>query len=364
MRQAKRSANQEMKLKGINYDVGIEFNELYHSRPLFDIEVIKKELKIIKTDLHCNAIRISGTEIERLIKTSDEALKLGFQVWLSPHLHDKDQQQTSDYIVNCAKEAEVLRKKQNNIVFILGCELTFFMDGILKGNNVLERLGNPISLLWQLKILGSHNKPLNAFLKRLNDEVRQVFNGQVTYSAAPIEAVDWSLFDFVSLDYYRQKQNRNNYIERLQKHFKHNKPVVITEFGCCTYKGAENKGAWGWMIVDTQKEPKQLKGNYVRDEHIQASELDEMLHLLGSSNIKGAFVFTFVSPALTTDKNPKFDLDMASYSIVKSYKTKKGKTYPDMNWEPKESFNVVAGFFNDSKKQRQQNLINNIRRNL
>jgi len=44
---------------------------------------------------------------------------------------------------------------------------------------------------------GRHNKPLNTFLTRANKAVRPVLGGQVTYTSAMLEAVDWSLFDFV-----------------------------------------------------------------------------------------------------------------------------------------------------------------------
>lgn len=337
-----------MKQRGINYDVGIVFNEKYHSRPEFEIAIVKRELEIIKTDLHCNAIRISGTDIGRLTETAEEALKLGFEVWLSPHLHDHDEQQTLDYTVKCAIAAEHLRKQYSKLIFILGCELTFFMNGILKGKNVFERLGNPISLVLRLKVLGLHNKPLNVFLTKANNRVRQVFHGQVTYSSAPIESVDWSLFDFVCLDYYRESRNRNSYAERLKRHFSHGKPVVITEFGCCTYKGAEDKGARGWTITDHEKSPPQIKGNYVRDEQIQAQELSDLLNILDDAKVNGMFVFTFVSPALTYNEDKRFDLDMASYSLVKSYVDRKGDKYPDMTWEPKESFRTVAKYFSNS----------------
>jgi hypothetical protein len=37
---------------------------------------------------------------------------------------------------------------------------------------------------------------------------------------------------------------------------------------------------------------------------------------------------------------------MASYSIVKSYEDgRHGTTYPDMPWEPKESFQAVADYY-------------------
>ncbi len=59
-------------------------------------------------------------------------------------------------------------------------------------------------------MLGAHNRPLNAFLAKANTVVRQVFGGQVTYASAPIEAVDWGVFDFVCLDYYRGARNRDS----------------------------------------------------------------------------------------------------------------------------------------------------------
>ena len=52
-----------------------------------------------------------------------------------------------------------------------------------------------------------------------------------------------------------------------------------------------------------------------------------------------------VSPTLTSNDDPLYDLDMASYSLVKSYADKHGTTYPDMPWEPKESFKAVADYF-------------------
>jgi hypothetical protein len=174
--------------------------------------------------------------------------------------------------------------------------------------------------------------------------VRRVFHGQVTYASAPIEAVDWSLFDFVCLDYYRAKQNRDSYRERLKRHFKHDKPVVITEVGLCTYQGAEDKGARGFMIVDP-KDQQRLNGDYIRDEELQARELIEMLQILDGAGVDGVFVFTFVSPALTYSESPRRDLDMASYSLVKSFTDRYGMTYPDMVWEPKESFKAVGDYF-------------------
>jgi hypothetical protein len=89
-----------------------------------------------------------------------------------------------------------------------------------------------------------------------------------------------------------------------------------------------------------------LKGQYVRDETLQAREIVESLKVFDSVGVNGAFVFTFVHPQNPYEENPLHDLDMASYSIVKFYDDgKHGVTYPDMTWELKESFGAVAEYY-------------------
>ncbi len=333
-----------MRRKGINYDVGIEFHRDYISRPKFDKAITHRELEIIHQDLHCNAVRISGTDLDRLMIAAEDALKQGLEVWLAPHLHDHDSETTLAYTVQCAAAAEKLRQQWPHRIFILGCELTWFMQGILPGNNFMERLGSPLSMWWRLKVLGLHNRPLNAFLAKANAAMRNAFHVPVTYASAPIEAVNWSLFDFVCLDYYRAKQNREMYGQRLKRHFTNGKPVIISEVGLCAYQGAQDKGARGFAIVDANNQ-RRLDRNYVRDEGLQARELTDMLTILESTGVDGTFVFTFVSPALTYSADPRFDLDMASFSLVKSYADRPGTTYPDMKWEPKAAFGAVADFY-------------------
>jgi hypothetical protein len=43
---------------------------------------------------------------------------------------------------------------------------------------------------------------------------------------------------------------------------------------------------------------------------------------------------------------------MNAFSLVKTYRHGKGTTYPDMNWEPKESFRAVANFYYEHQDQR------------
>jgi len=49
-------------------------------RPVFDPPVVRRELEIIQSDLHCNAVRICGLDLGRLTFAAGEALKLGLEV--------------------------------------------------------------------------------------------------------------------------------------------------------------------------------------------------------------------------------------------------------------------------------------------
>src|SRR5947209_7413063 len=54
-----------MRGKGINYDTGF-INKGVSSREPFDLAVVTRELHIIRDDLHCNAVRVTGGDPARL----------------------------------------------------------------------------------------------------------------------------------------------------------------------------------------------------------------------------------------------------------------------------------------------------------
>ncbi len=337
-----------MNYKGINYDVGIATTHGTLSRETFDPQMVRREIEIIQNDLHCNAIRIFGQDIERLVMAGNFAIQQGLEVWLSPSLPDATEEETLKYFAECAGAAEHLRQQSPTTVLVTGVELTAFMRGLLEGDTPMQRLStltNPLRLIKSTIVKGSFHKNLNAFLSKATTLVREYFHGRVTYASGPWEEVDWSLFDFVGVDYYRDAMNKKAYEKNLRGYFKHGKPVVITEFGCCTYQGAGDKGGYGWAVVDWSKTPPQLKQELIRDETLQANYLIELLKIFGQEKVEGAFVFTFVSPSYPYQENPIHDLDMASYSVVKTCEGRKGSTYKDMPWEPKESFFELANYY-------------------
>ena len=81
-----------MNRKGVSYDVGRVMG--INWRPIFDTKIVHRELEIIKNDLHCNAVRICGLNIDRLMIAAEDALKQGLEVWLSPELWEKNPKKT------------------------------------------------------------------------------------------------------------------------------------------------------------------------------------------------------------------------------------------------------------------------------
>ncbi|MGO0059131.1 hypothetical protein ACTID9_03800 [Brevibacillus fluminis] len=338
--------SQTLNRKGINYDVGtFTRGQAASSRDEFNPAIVKREMEIIKNELHCTAVRISGQTIDRLVLAAEYAAMQGLEVWFSPSFVDADEQDTLRYLIECAKAAEGLRMRSPHIVFVVGCELTFFMKGLVDGETAFDRIQTfmkPWRLLISTIRRGSFHKRLNAFLDKAAAQVRKHFHGQLTYASGTWEHVQWQVFDLVAVDYYRDAFSKKTYREKLRGYFTYEKPVVITEFGCCTYKGAEEKGGYGWAIVDRSLTPHQIKGNYVRDEDVQVRCMEELLDIFAEEKVDGAFWFTFVMATYPYHEDPRYDLDMASYSVVKTYVGKNGEAYPDMPWEPKKSFRALA----------------------
>ena len=189
-----------MERKGVSYDVGRVMAGNW--RPDFDLKVVHRELEIIRNDLHCNAVRICGLDIHRLVTAAEMALQLDLEVWLSPELWDKSRAETLAYITKAAGAAEGLRAQYpERLVLLVGSELALFMQGIVPGRNLTERMRNPS--FWENAKAGMPDLPLNAFLAKANEQVRQVFHGRVSYASLIWEAVDWKLFDFTGVVHYR-----------------------------------------------------------------------------------------------------------------------------------------------------------------
>lgn len=344
-----------MRRKGVNYDVGRVMGGNW--RPDYDPALVRRELTIIQRDLHCTTVKLCGRDIRRLVAAAECALDLELEVWLSPELWNKSPGATLAYLTRAAAAAERLRRRwPDRLVLSVGTELTLFMRGIVPGRSYVQRTRQPA--LRETLRTGRQHAPLATYLAEATKAVRAVFDGPITYASLPWERVDWSLFDIVGIDHYWMAQLADRYLDTLRPLFALGKPVVVTEFGCRTFVGAEQQGAMGPWNVDLGSQVLHylpLVGRYFlprvkrvreRSEQEQASALVRQLELVERAGVDGAFVFQFVQPRNPYSDDPKHDLDADSFSLVKSYAGgRHGTTYPDIAWEPKESFRAVATYY-------------------
>ena len=336
-----------MRAKGVNYDTGF-INKGVSSREPFNIAVVTRELQIIANDLHCNAVRITGGDPERLDMAARIAAEAGLEVWFSPFTCDLTYEEMLDLLADCAARAEQLRQQGADVVFVTGAELSLLNKGFLPGDTIGERMELLADLPRLRALIGEVRTRVNDFLGKAVAVVRERFGGRITYAAMPFEGVDWTRFDIISLDIYRSVEVADQFASGIRSLVAQGKPIAITEFGCTTYIGAADKGARSGEIIVWDKDaiiPLRLDGEYIRDEDEQAREVRELLEIFTQEGVDSAFVFTFVQYQLPHRADPREDLDMASYGIVKVYEDRFGETYPDMRWEPKAAFTVLADYY-------------------
>ncbi|MFE7978846.1 hypothetical protein [Streptomyces shenzhenensis] len=340
-----------MKYYGVAYDVGLRYVPDTLSVEPFDPALVAHDMRVIADELHANTVRIEGEKLDRLETASRLAHAAGLKVFFNPWLIDRDLDEIDAYLGEAAVIAEKLRTEGVDIVFVTGCEITFFAKGIFPGESFMDRgawLGSHFSFG------GEHAGPdeelvqksaeLNASLRRFVGTVRKSYHGRVTYSAGSWEFVDWEPFDIVGIDHYRRGESEEEYVGALDRYRRAGKELIVMEFGCCTYEGAAAKGDGGFVILQgTNADGTVAWENGVaptRSEREQAEYIDRQLELL-RGKVDGAFVFIFSFPTYPVGEGPN-DLDMASFAIVKTYPAHDARSRQMPPWTPKESFHHVA----------------------
>lgn len=346
-----------MDIKGVCYDTGRAYSSWFVTRQRFDPAATRRDLQVIRDDLHANAVRFQGTDITRLITAATDALHLGLRVWLSPELFGKSRKATITNLVKAAAAAEPLHQQHpRQLTFCVGTEASLFTSGIVPGRTVNQRVAQiretgPRS--------GTYTAPLQTFLAEATTQVKKVFHGPLTYAALPFEDVDWSLFDVIGVDLYRKFTNDGRYREILRRYLQnglqngrqnglHNaKPVVNAEFGHTANEAAQpdmtefgdvdTLSVWLHRRTGRLVQPRLKQKTYTRNEHHQARELTTTLSILDAEGAAGAFIWTFADPWLPHSADPRRDLDVTSTALV--------KTHADGSWAPKEAFTAVASFY-------------------
>lgn len=339
-----------MRNYGVNYDTGLVIDGR-STRAAFHSDVVCRELAIIATDLHATAVRICGDDPERLSVAGTHAARAGLEVWFSPLPYDLEPGALVEYLTGCARRAEQLRRRGAAVVLVLGCEMSLFCSGFVPGTGLTGRLATMVDpQTWStpegVAALADGGRRAREVQREIVAAARAVFGGPITYAAGAWEDVEWELFDVVSVDAYRDGQNTATYRDDLHAYHRFGKPVAVTEFGCCTYRGAADRGGTGWMILDRQRTPATLDGDYQRDEQEQVRYLHGLLEVFEAEKIDSAFWFSFAGFELPHRPGaPHRDLDLASYGLVATLEQGRGSAYPDLAWEPKLAFHAVAGAY-------------------
>src|SRR5437763_13817983 len=110
-----------MRIKGITYDTGF-VNSGRTTKENFEPKIIQRELHIIKNDLHCNAVRITGGDVNRLEIAAQLAASEGLQVWYCPFTCDLTRDELLSFLIDSAQRAERIRIKGHEVVFVTGSE--------------------------------------------------------------------------------------------------------------------------------------------------------------------------------------------------------------------------------------------------
>jgi hypothetical protein len=302
---------------------------------------------VIRDDLHCTVVRVTGGDPDRLEIAAAQAVDAGLAVWFSPFTCDLTVDELLALLADCAERAERLRRRGAEVVFVTGAELSLFNQGFLPGEVCTDRIDLLLDADPRLPgLLAELPDRLNDFLGRAVRVVRERFGGRVSYASIPFEGVDWTPFDIISVDAYRTVEIADVYAASISSLVAKGKPVAITEFGCATHRGAADKGARGAMIVEYDGAvPVGLDGDYPRDEQEQADYLRELLDVFNAEGVDTAFVCTFASYHLPYHDDPRKDLDRASYGLVRVLAEQRGDTGPGLAWEPKAGFGALADYY-------------------
>ncbi|WP_433890101.1 hypothetical protein [Streptomyces sp. CA-111067] len=361
-----------MRAFGITYDTGFTSGGTTTHEPFLP-DIVQREMRVIRDDLRCDAVRITGGDADRLEIAARAAADAGLEVWYSPFTNGLTQDGLFAFLLDAAERAERIRRGGARVVFLTGSEVSLFTDGFLPGGSLRERTAlladDPAAFRALLPRL---HADLNAFLGRVVGEVRGRFGGRVGYASVAFEGVDWTPFDVAATDSgYRDATNAGTFAGALQGQLARLGPetaFAVTEFGCGTFRGAGDLGGRGDSIVEwgDDARPVRIAAGTVRDEGEQALYVREMLEVYdGVGGVDAAFVYTFARWDLPgtagdgggtgdgagdgtgggTGGDPERDFDAASFGVVRVLPPGAARgPYAELGWEPKAAFHVLAGF--------------------
>ena len=336
-----------MRAWGVTYDTGFTNCGTTTHEP-FDADVVAEDMRIIRDVLRADAVRITGGVADRLETAARHAAAVGLEVWYCPFTNDLTSEELLDFVLDAADRAERIRRDGADIRFLTGSEISLMTIGLMPGRTLTERaavLADPARVR---EIMPDVQRRTAALLARAVAGTRARFGGLIGYASLPMEAIDWTPFDFIATDAgYRDAHNAADLPGSLATMTSHGKPFAVTEFGCAAFTGAADRGSRSDIISYDERSGRAVGLTEVveRDEDEQAAYLLDLLEVYDTAGVDTAFVYTFASRHLPTSENPDEDLDLGSFGIVTVLpKGTTGSTFPGMPWEPKAAFTALAEY--------------------
>src|SRR5215813_205390 len=253
--------------KGIHYDTGF-ISAGSTTREPFDPQVVRREMQIIRDDLHCNAVRVTGGHPERLELAATCAAEAGLEVWFCPFTHNLTSEELLRLLADCAERAERLRQRGAEVIFLTGSELSLMTAGILPGDRLEDRAALLAEPHRVRQIIPGIRARMKELLGAAVEVVRSRFSGKVSYASLPFEGVDWRPFDIISTDAgYRTAAMASRFRDDIRAFVAQGKvqgkPVAITEFGCATHRNAANLADRDDSMIEwgSGARPVRLKGD-------------------------------------------------------------------------------------------------------
>lgn len=321
-------------VRGIGYDAGVIYEKSFDSNPFFTEQKARRDFRAIRDDLGCEAVLIMASDPGRIVVAASLAAEEGLAVWLQPRPFDRPVDELRAAVRSAAGTAERLRGSGAPVGLVVGCELTLSTPGMLPGPTFWTR-GMLLTVTFPL--LPIANRRLRRLLGDLVRDARERFAGPLSYGAGDWERPDWSIFDVVGADGYRDAHNAWRFDDDIRALADHThargKPMYVFEFGSCTYRGAAAKASTAAGVLRGRTAATVPKG-LIRDEQEQADYLTDLLDIFDRAGVDGTFVWGFSEPALTTSDKPGRDLDLASYGVVTAY--------ADGTWTPKRAYHALA----------------------
>jgi hypothetical protein len=118
---------------------------------------------------------------------------------------------------------------------------------------------------------------------------------------------------------------------------------VATEFGCCAYARAADRGGLGWDIAEYDGAGvATIEGEYERNEPEQVRYMREVSQIFVEESLDLAFWFTFAGCHMPTSSDPRRDTDLASYGLVSLMPEGPGSGYLGLGWRPRQAFGTMA----------------------